>query len=67
MAAPEERQQRVPLKRKKKPKSFLQNARGMGKKGKFGHGTQMDQETYDYYVRILERLNGEFESPEEKG
>ncbi|XP_034230095.1 nucleolar protein 9 [Thrips palmi] len=63
MAAPEEqRRHGWPKKRK----SFLQNAKGMGRKGQFGHGMQMDQDTYDYFVRILERLNGEFDSPEEK-
>ncbi|KAK3918271.1 Nucleolar protein 9 [Frankliniella fusca] len=65
MAASEESQHGLKFKRKRK-KSFLQNAKGFGKKGKFGHGTQLDQDTYDYFIRVLELLRGDFDNPEDK-
>ncbi|XP_026272695.1 nucleolar protein 9 [Frankliniella occidentalis] len=65
MAASEERQHGLKFKRKRK-KSFLQNAKGFGKKGKYGHGTQLDQDTYDYFIRVLELLRGDFDNPEDK-
>lgn len=50
----------------KKRKSFLQNARKYAKKGRFGRGSYMEADTYNYFVRILEVYNEGFDSDEDK-
>lgn len=67
MAAPDVNNQHGQKFKRKRKKTFLQNAKGFGKKGKFGHGTQLDQDTYDYFIRVLELLKGDFENPQDKG
>ncbi|KAK5647264.1 hypothetical protein RI129_002156 [Pyrocoelia pectoralis] len=56
-------QQRYKRKRKK---NFLKNAKGFGKKGMYGRGSQLDAETYQYFIRILEVYKEGFPSDEEK-
>lgn len=51
----------------KKKRSFLVKARKYGRKGLFGRGKNVDEETYNYFVRVMERLREEFEDDEEKG
>ena len=48
--------EQAPYKRRKK-KSYLQRAKKFGKSGRFGKGREIDRETYDYFVRILEQIN----------
>lgn len=61
---PDETQQ--PFRKKKKGRTFLQKAKRFGKQGQRGKGTEIDQDQYDYLVRVLERWRGEWESDEEK-
>lgn len=54
-------------KSKRNKKSFLQRAKKFGKRGRFG-GDDLDKDTYDYFVRVLESLNkGDFEDAEAEG
>ena len=53
--------------RVKKKHSFLVKARKYGKKGLYGRGKNVDEETYNYFVRVMERLKEEFDDDEEKG
>ena len=55
-----------PFRKKKKGRTFLQKAKRFGKQGQRGKGTEIDQDQYDYLVRVLERWRGEWESEEEK-
>jgi nucleolar protein 9 len=52
---------------KKKPRSFLYKAKKYGVRGQYGRGKNVDEETYNYFVRVMERLKDEFEDEEEKG
>ena len=52
---------------KKKGRSFLYKAKKYGKKGLYGRGKNVEEETYNYFVRVMERLKDEFEDDEEKG
>lgn len=52
--------------KRKRKKSFLKNARKYGKKGCYGRGSQLDAETYQYLVGLLETFKGGFPSEEEK-
>ncbi|KAF5290920.1 hypothetical protein FQR65_LT11502 [Abscondita terminalis] len=58
-------QEQTRYKRKRK-KNFLKNAKGYGKKGMYGRGTQLDADTYQYFIRILEVYKEGFPSDEEK-
>ena len=51
--------------KKKKKKTFMQKAKKFGKSGRYGKGKEIDRETYDYFLRVLEQLNRGFESDEE--
>lgn len=51
---------------RKRKKSFLKNARKYGKKGYYGRGSQLDGDTYQYFVRIMEAYRQGFESNEDK-
>ena len=44
----------------------MQKAKRFGKQGQRGKGTEIDQDQYDYLVRVLERWRGEWETEEEK-
>lgn len=52
--------------KRKRKKTFLQNARKYAKKGYFGRGSRLDEDTYQYFVRIMEAYNNGFPSEEEK-
>ena len=54
------------FKKKKKGRSFLQKAKKFGRQGQRGRGTEIEQDQYDYLVRVLERWKQEFESEEER-
>ncbi|XP_058456455.1 nucleolar protein 9 [Malaya genurostris] len=45
-------------KRKSTNKRFLQNAKGFGRKNSFGRGAELEQDEYNYFLEILETLNG---------
>ncbi|XP_055591940.1 nucleolar protein 9 [Uranotaenia lowii] len=45
-------------KRKSANRRFLQNAKGFGRKNSFGRGAELEQEEYNYFVEILEAMNG---------
>ena len=53
--------------KKKSKKSFLQKAKKFGKRGQFGGGKQIDKDTYDYFVRVLEQMKTPFEDDEAEG
>uniref|UniRef100_A0A336MV57 CSON007740 protein n=1 Tax=Culicoides sonorensis TaxID=179676 RepID=A0A336MV57_CULSO len=48
-------------KRGKKRKSFFQNAKSFAKKGSYGRGADVDQETYNYFLNIIEMLRSQDE------
>lgn len=52
--------------KRKRGKSILQNARKYLKKGVCGRGRQLETDTYQYLVRILEAYKEGFPSDEEK-
>lgn len=52
--------------KRKRKKSFLKNARKYAKKGCFGRGSQLDADTYQYLVRVLEAFKEGFPSEETK-
>lgn len=52
--------------KRKRKKTFLKNARKYGKKGCYGRGSQLDAETYQYFVRIMEVYREGFENDEDK-
>ena len=54
------------FKKKKKGRSFLQKAKKFGRQGQRGRGTEIEQDQYDYLVRVLERWRQDFESEEER-
>jgi nucleolar protein 9 len=55
-------------KKKRKRKSFLKNAKKYGKKGKFGRGSHLSEDIYQYFVRVLQLLHtNNFDTEEEKG
>ncbi len=61
------KQEGVNFKRKKK-RSYLQRAKRFGKSGRFGKGRDIDKDTYDYFVRVMENLrDGQFEDEESQG
>jgi len=51
---------------RKKGKSFIQRAKKFGKQGQRGKGTEIDQDQYDYLVRVMERWRDGFDSGDEK-
>lgn len=52
----------------RKRKSLLKKAKKYGKKGKFGRGVLLDEDVYQYFVRVLELVQtNTFETDEEKG
>lgn len=52
--------------KRKRKKTFLTNARKYGKRGYFGRGTKLDEDTYQYFVRIMEAYKEGFPTEEEK-
>lgn len=53
-------------KNRKRKKNFLSNARKYAKKGTFGRGSHLSEDTYQYFVRVLEIYKEGFPSEEEK-
>lgn len=53
-------------KNRKRKKTFLQNARKYAKKGTYGRGSHLNEDTYQYFVRVLELYKDGFETEEEK-
>jgi len=51
---------------KKKKRSFIQKAKKFGRQGQRGKGTDIPQDQYDYFVRVLERWRDGFETEEDK-
>ncbi|CAH1114583.1 unnamed protein product [Psylliodes chrysocephalus] len=51
---------------RKRKKSFLKNARKYAKKGHYGRGSQLEEDTYHYFVKILETFKEGFDSEEDK-
>jgi hypothetical protein len=53
---------------RKRRKSILKNAKKYGKKGKCGRGSHLNEDIYQYFVRVLQLLHtNNFETEEEKG
>ncbi|XP_063696347.1 nucleolar protein 9 [Culicoides brevitarsis] len=46
-------------KRGKKRKSFMQNAKSFARKGNFGRGTDVDQDTYNYFLNVIEMMRSQ--------
>ena len=55
------------FKRKKKGRSFLQKAKKFGRQGQRGRGSEIEQDQYDYLLRVLGMWQQGFDSEEEKG
>jgi nucleolar protein 9 len=53
--------------KKKKKKSYLSRAKKFGKSGRFGRGSYVSEDVYNYFVRVVEINNGKFETEEERG
>lgn len=53
-------------KNRKRKKSFLKNARKYAKRGHFGRGSQIDEETYQYFLRVMETFKQDALDDEEK-
>lgn len=51
---------------RKRKKSFLKNARKYAKKGCYGRGSQLEVDTYQYFVKIMEAYREGFETEEDK-
>ena len=54
------------FKKRKKGRSFLQKAKKFGRQGQRGRGSEIEQDQYDYLVRVLERWRQGFDTEEEK-
>lgn len=54
------------FKRKKKRMSTYQRAMKFSKRGKFGHGFQIQDEDFQYFLNILKVSKETFESDEDK-
>lgn len=52
--------------KRKRKKTFLKNARKYAKKGCYGRGSQLDADTYQYFVRIMETFREGFDSEDDK-
>jgi len=56
------------VKKARERKSLLKQCKKYGKKGKFGRGTPLDEDIYQYFVHVLELFETQkFETEEEKG
>lgn len=53
--------------KRKRKTNFLKNARKYAKKGCYGRGSQLEADTYQYFVRIMEAYKEGFPSDDEKG
>lgn len=53
--------------KRKRKKTFLRNARKYGKKGCYGRGSELDADTYQTLVRLMEVYKAGFPSHDDKG
>ncbi len=57
-----------PRLKKNKKRSYIQRAKKFGKSGRFGKGRQIDKDTYDYFIRVMENMReGAFDDKESEG
>ncbi|KAL3287548.1 hypothetical protein HHI36_002016 [Cryptolaemus montrouzieri] len=54
------------MNKRKRKKSFLKNARKYAKKGHFGCGSQLESDTYQYFVKIMEVYREGFDNDDDK-
>ncbi|KAG8223528.1 hypothetical protein J437_LFUL002579 [Ladona fulva] len=52
--------------KRKRNKSFIQTAKKYGKQGRFGRGSHVTEDVYQYFVRVLEMSRQEFGTIEDK-
>ena len=52
--------------KKKKKMSYMQKMRKFGKSGRFGQGREVDKDTYDYFLRVMEANRNGFDDDEAK-
>ncbi|XP_065348890.1 nucleolar protein 9 [Cloeon dipterum] len=55
-----------PKYKKKKKKSFISKAKKFGKSGRFGKGSYISEDEYNYFVRVMELDKSEFPSEEDR-
>ncbi len=51
--------------KKKKKKSLTQKMKKFGKRGQFGRGRQIDRDTYDYFVGVMDAAKRGFDGDDE--
>ncbi|KAF4521592.1 hypothetical protein B566_EDAN001312 [Ephemera danica] len=54
------------LKKRKKKSSYLARAKKFGKSGRFGHGSHVSEDTYNYFVRVVEINKKKFDTEQER-
>ena len=52
--------------KRRKRKTVLAKAKRYGKIGKFGRGSHVEEDTYQYFVRVMEARSHGFETEEDK-
>ncbi|XP_067000622.2 nucleolar protein 9 [Anabrus simplex] len=53
-------------KKRKKRLSFFQHAKKEAKRGRYGKGSQLDDDTYQYFLRVMQIKPVDFETQEER-
>jgi hypothetical protein len=53
--------------KKKKKKSYMSRAKKFGKSGRFGKGSYISEDVYNYFLRVMELDNAGFPTDEERG
>lgn len=57
-----------PRRKSGKKSRFLQKAKKFAKQGRLGRGFEVDTETYNYFVTVLDLCQkNEFDTPEDRG
>lgn len=54
------------LKKRSKKRRFISNAKGFGKKGIFGRGSQIEESEFTYFINILDAMKKGWESVDDK-
>lgn len=54
-------------KNRKRKKTFLGNARKYAKKGHYGRGSKIDEDTFQFFLRSLETFKLGFDDDESRG
>jgi len=57
----------IPKNKKKKKKSYMSRAKKFGKSGRFGKGSYISEDVYNYFLRVMELDNAGFPTDEERG